>query len=782
VGSAGGPGGARLKLPAPAWQLALVLGLLGIGAYYLLDGLAQDLLYDAIRLGAAAAIFVGARRRRPDSAPWYLLGLGQLLFGLGDVTWDVYKHVYDADPFPSLADVFYLAAYPALAAGVLLLVRRAFPGRDRVAVVDAAIVATGVGLVVWVLVMQPLTDDPDLTSAERAISLAYPLMDVVLVAMGARLAFARRVRTPASSLWDLGLLSLLVADTAFLATQLAGTYEDGTVIDAPFLVSGVLWAAAALRPSARALAPPAVPEAEGVSRERVTVLFAAVLIGPLLIAVQGARGEHVNVAVTLGGAVALLSLALLRIMGTALAPRVRNLALLAAAVGALVTLSLNTVSELRLTYSNSELRAAVETGQALIGFLVTHLLYLRFRRTRLWSDLLLVYGIGLLGAANLFFVGALAAGGQPGNTIFHTWAPLVTRVLAASAIVWAAWALPRHVRARRIAPRIIAAHLGSIAAVALGVLLFRDSLPEAITTAGGLTGAGDVEGHTVLLGAQLLLMALFWLGAGGFVYRSRDDPGPLTAALVVGFILAGFSRLSFSLHPTLYTDIVDTADLLRLGSYAVFLVGAGWEIHNYWQGLAQAAVAKERQRTAQELHDGLMQELSFIHSQTAGLGSRGAGPAMLEQVGLAAERALEESRQAVRVLSGSHENLPDALRRAAEDIANRSGAVVTMGDPGQIDLPPETVAPLSRIVREASSNAVRHGKATVIDVCVERVKGSLRVAVSDDGAGFDPHDVAGKGGYGLTSMRDRATALGGDLTLTSAPGKGTTVKVVVPLG
>ncbi len=759
----------------------LAVGVVAIGGYYVLDGLAQDVLYDAVRLGSALTILFGVwRRRSTAAASWYLIGLGQLLFGLGDVTWDVYKYVQHTDPFPSLADVLYLAAYPALAVGVLLQVRRAFRGRDRLAVIDAVIVATGIGLVIWALVLRPTVQDPDLTGAERLISFAYPVMDILLVAMGTRLAFARRSRTVASTLWDLGLVSLLVADTAFLATQLAGTYADGSFIDAAFLLSGVLWAAAALHHQAsdamRVVRDDRAPD--GVTGGRLAVLIGTSLLGPLLIGVQGTRGERVDLAVILSAALALMSLAMLRITGTRFEPRIRNLALSAAAVGALVTLSLNTVSELGLSYSNPELLTAVETALALIAFLVTHLVYLRFRRTRLLSDLLLAYGMGLLGAANLFFVVAMAAGHQPGGTVFQTWAPLVTRVLAASAIVWGAWARPRRVSDRAIVPRLLAAHLGSAGVVAVGVLAFQDRLPVAVTVGNGRTGDSSVEGHAVLLAAQIVLMALFWLAAGGFVQRSQEDPGPLMGALVAGFILAGFSRLSFSLHPPLSTDVVDTGDLLRLGSYVVFLVGAGREIHNYWHGLASAAVSKERERTARELHDGLMQELSFIRSQTADLVSGRASPAMAEQVVLATERALEESRRAVRVLSGGDEELSSALRRAADEIAIRSGVDVRMDTHTSCTLSADVVVPLSRIVREASSNAVRHGEAKGIVLCVERLScGSLRVAVSDDGKGFNPHDVAG--GFGLRSMRERAAALGGDLKLTSTPGGGTTVEVIL---
>ncbi|MGH3849425.1 MAG: sensor histidine kinase [Pseudonocardiaceae bacterium] len=137
----------------------------------------------------------------------------------------------------------------------------------------------------------------------------------------------------------------------------------------------------------------------------------------------------------------------------------------------------------------------------------------------------------------------------------------------------------------------------------------------------------------------------------------------------------------------------------------------------------------------------------------------------------------------MRVLSGAPlEDASIALRRAAEEIATRSGVHIRFDTTGSYDLCPDAIASLSRIVREACSNAVRHGQAKQIVVRTEAQNGGcLRVSVSDDGVGFDSGTVAGNGGFGLRSMHERALALGGDLKLTSTFGEGTTVEVVVPL-
>ncbi len=98
-----------------------------------------------------------------------------------------------------------------------------------------------------------------------------------------------------------------------------------------------------------------------------------------------------------------------------------------------------------------------------------------------------------------------------------------------------------------------------------------------------------------------------------------------------------------------------------------------------------------------------------------------------------------------------------------------------------VELTPEQGDAVLRIVAEAFRNAVRHGGATCVSV--ELTCPPLRLVVRDDGSGFDPSvpaRTAGGGGFGLTSMRERAEGLGAALRLRSAVGTGTTVEVVWP--
>ena len=86
---------------------------------------------------------------------------------------------------------------------------------------------------------------------------------------------------------------------------------------------------------------------------------------------------------------------------------------------------------------------------------------------------------------------------------------------------------------------------------------------------------------------------------------------------------------------------------------------------------------------------------------------------------------------------------------------------------------------LYRVVQEAMTNVVRHAGATRVDILVEHRGERVMVMVEDDGVGFDPQQVQRGNHFGLLGMKERAEALGGSLTLESAPGAGTTIVVEV---
>lgn len=280
---------------AHAWLVYLAAGSLATGAYFAFPaGVPQDLFYAAIGLSAVVAIVAGVRINRPTApSAWYWIAAGQLAFVGGDLLWVLFDHVLHIEPFPSLADVSYLAGYPLTAVGLLRLTRARTPGRDRSRLIDATIIATGVGLLAWVFVIDPYVDDHTLTVLELAISIAYPLGDVLMVAIAAWFFSPPAARAPAPWLIGASLLSLLVADVVYGQMALAGTYEAGPV-DTGWLLAYVTFGAAALHPTMRALSHRGRRPGGSPGWPRLALLAGAALLAPVALVLQAYRGVELN--------------------------------------------------------------------------------------------------------------------------------------------------------------------------------------------------------------------------------------------------------------------------------------------------------------------------------------------------------------------------------------------------------------------------------------------------------------------------------------------------------
>ncbi len=126
--------------------------------------------------------------------------------------------------------------------------------------------------------------------------------------------------------------------------------------------------------------------------------------------------------------------------------------------------------------------------------------------------------------------------------------------------------------------------------------------------------------------------------------------------------------------------------------------------------------------------------------------------------------------------------LAAALHGHARRQEERTGCTIIVCD-RLSPMPSEVETAAFRIVQEAINNAIRHGAARRIIVIVEVYGPALLLSVRDNGGGFDPATVSASGhnGLGLSHMRERAELLGGRLTLTSRPGRGTVIAVTIPL-
>jgi len=308
------------------WRRYLLGGLVVIAGGWLLPGLAgpvpvptRVVSYQLCSIAVVVAILVGVRRHRPELAgPWYVLAAARAVYVVGDLIFYGNALVFGDPRFPSLADLFYLGQYPLFTVGLLLLIRRRSPGRDRPSLLDALIITIGFGLLSWVFLLNPYVDAPGLSQVVKAVSIAFPLSDLLVLAVAVRLAVGGGTRPPAFYLFVGGLVILLGTDTGYALATLADTYQSGGPLDTGWMLACLLMGAGALHPSMRALsAPDQRDRAVRLSRGRLLALGAAALMAPGALVLQAVQGQPIDVPVIAGASVLLLGLTLTRMANLA---------------------------------------------------------------------------------------------------------------------------------------------------------------------------------------------------------------------------------------------------------------------------------------------------------------------------------------------------------------------------------------------------------------------------------------------------------------------------------
>ncbi len=202
----------------------------------------------------------------------------------------------------------------------------------------------------------------------------------------------------------------------------------------------------------------------------------------------------------------------------------------------------------------------------------------------------------------------------------------------------------------------------------------------------------------------------------------------------------------------------------------------------------ELSIVEERNRLARELHDSLVQKLFGVvlaAKSAATLLERDAGDArgQVDRVGDLAQDAIAELRSLVfqlRPVAIETEGLAAALRKHVEVLRRVHGTRVELELQGEPRVRPGVDEEIFRIAQEALHNALRHARAQRLAVQLHENGDGLRLAVTDDGVGFDPRAPELRArSLGLTSMEERARELGGRLEIDSAPGAGTTVALEV---
>ncbi|MGP3988165.1 GAF domain-containing sensor histidine kinase [Streptomyces sp. 3N207] len=232
----------------------------------------------------------------------------------------------------------------------------------------------------------------------------------------------------------------------------------------------------------------------------------------------------------------------------------------------------------------------------------------------------------------------------------------------------------------------------------------------------------------------------------------------------------------------------DDEELLRLLAQhaAIALTNA-----RLYERSRELTIAEERTRIGHELHDAVAQKLFSLRltAQAAtALVDRDPerAKAELHEVARLSGEAADELRAAVvelRPAALDEDGLVATLRTQAQVLDRAHSAEVDFLCEGVRALPSAQEEALLRVAQEALHNALRHADASHVRVALVRHGPSVVLTVTDDGTGFDPGAVRSAGRHlGLVSMRDRASGVGGTLTVQSEPGKGTVVELEVPGG
>jgi signal transduction histidine kinase len=283
------------------WRAAVVAGILICVAYVPLAAtsvVGRNVLYNAAELGAIVAIVVGVLRYRPSGArAWLLVAGGLVSFWIGDFIWAVYE-IGGRDPYPSPADIFYLAGYPLLAAGLVVAIKRRMPIIDTRAPIDAAIVAVSVLLFQWVYVIGPTLADSALSANETAVTITYPVADVIVLAVAVRFVMSRDWNVTALRLLVLGLGLTLLGDMLYSLDFVTQGNAHVNTVDTMLLAGVLLIGLAALHPTMTAFTAEATELQERAPVGRLILIASVCLLPPVVLIVQAIRGKPLYLAAT----------------------------------------------------------------------------------------------------------------------------------------------------------------------------------------------------------------------------------------------------------------------------------------------------------------------------------------------------------------------------------------------------------------------------------------------------------------------------------------------------
>jgi len=232
----------------------------------------------------------------------------------------------------------------------------------------------------------------------------------------------------------------------------------------------------------------------------------------------------------------------------------------------------------------------------------------------------------------------------------------------------------------------------------------------------------------------------------------------------------------------------DEATLERFATQAANAIDA---VHLH-ERLRVAAIEEERLRLAREMHDGVAQVLASVNARSQAIrehvraGRSEEAITHLERLAADARTVHNEVRESILALraTASTSGISSTLEEYLDNWQDQTGIAVTRVLESELRLVPEREVQVLRIAQEALANVHKHSGATRVRIELAREGELAKLEISDDGRGFEPGRAAkdGRPHFGLLTMRERAQAVDAALDISTETGKGTTVRLSVPLG
>ncbi|MDI9896182.1 bifunctional diguanylate cyclase/phosphodiesterase [Rhodococcus sp. IEGM 1381] len=281
------------------WRWYAALGVVGCVAYFAVPSIvvAQS-FFVLVGASAVAATVIGTRMHRPrNRTAWLTIALGTGLWVVGDIVFEWIDLTRGSVPEPSLADVFYLVAYPIYGFGLFLLVRHKWRASERGHVANSAIVMVAFGLLTWVFAVQPSLGNDGISGTAGLVDVAYPAMDIFLLGLLAHFVGSRQWRSLSYRLLTAAVSLLVVTDIVNNFSIVSESSSEPSLVDVGWTMSYVLIGVAALHPSMRQISSPNVePEAHlmaSFTTPTIVVLTAATLTAPTVMFIEVIRDEPI---------------------------------------------------------------------------------------------------------------------------------------------------------------------------------------------------------------------------------------------------------------------------------------------------------------------------------------------------------------------------------------------------------------------------------------------------------------------------------------------------------